>query len=119
MARYLRIALLWLSFLALPLHAVAGQFAPACPVAGHHGPDSSMLEVRAAGPGTAQSCDVPDSPAQSCRGAAGCQAPGVPLFAAPTDVVGVSPAAPGATVPAWAIQFGTGAPDRPPRPFIS
>lgn len=119
MARRFRIVLLWLSLLALPLHAVAGQFAPACMGADHRGPNVSMVDVLAAGLDAAQSCDVPDAAAGSCPGAAGCQAPGVPLFAAPTDVGGVSAAMPGTAVAAWSIQFGTGAPDRPPRPFIS
>lgn len=121
MARFVRVALFWLSLFALPLHGMAGVTTLACP--GDGGVMLSMAGM--AGQAASASSDVQahdpmvvnelDTSNANCIGESVCQASAA-LPALHVEVPSDMPAsAPARLVPASLIRFFTGGPDRPPR----
>ena len=128
MARGIRMALLWLSLFALPLHGMAGVTTFVCPSdngmvlstlgmgmqaismsAGVQADDNSMVVAD----------DLSDMSKANCVGNAVCHA-SIALVAARFDALSAMPASvPASFVPAWPIRFFTGGPDRPPRSIFA
>jgi hypothetical protein len=127
MTRWLRIALVWLSLLAVSLQGMAGAAVAACGTSGA-GMESTFLASAVLLPAPDDSpmaehpsppCSLSDTSEMSCQGAAACQAP-VALVSSDSVAAGaVAAGAPATSVPAQELRFGTGAPDRPPRSFIA
>lgn len=124
MARFIRVALFWLSLFALPLHGMAGVATLACPadggvmlpMAGMEGQAASVWsDVQAHDPMVANALDELGISKANCIGESVCQASAA-LPALHVEAPSAMPAsAPARLVPASLIRFVTGGPDRPPR----
>lgn len=122
MSRWIRLAVMWLSLFAIPLHGMAGVTTIGCHSEG------KMAASAPQGDGThATSAAEPHADAMAAGGdgsrmpKAGCGAnlichAGVALLPARPDVAAASLAvAPPADTPSSVIHFLTGGPERPPR----
>jgi hypothetical protein len=130
MVRRLRTALLWLSFLALPLQGMAGTLMLMCMTDGHD-MMAAVAPAEYGGAGAmpagsmtsnhddAAAGDSVELPTLACDVGSVCFA-SVALPASPLDLPAAGPAiAPEAVVAASHVSFFTGGPDRPPRPAFA
>lgn len=127
MARCVRMALLWLSLFALPLHGMAGVTTFACPsdngmvsTLGMAMQATSMSpDVQADDNPMVVADDLSDMSKVNCVGNAVCHA-SIALVASRFDAPSAMPAsAPASFVPTSPIRFFTGGPDRPPRSIFA
>jgi hypothetical protein len=121
MARCVRMALLWLSLFALPLHGMAGVSTCASDNGMVRLTVSTGMQAPAISPGDSMvsADDLSDMSKADCVGNSVCQAP-VALLETRLDAQSAVPAsAPASFVPASPICFFTGGPDRPPRSIFA
>lgn len=126
MARWIRLAVWWLSLLAVPLHGMAGvttlgchfegQMAASAPQGGGtHGMPAAEPDADAMAAGD----DGSGMPKAGCGGNLICHA-AVALLPTRLDFAARSLAvAPPADMPASVIRFLTGGPERPPRSSLA
>lgn len=124
MARCVRMALLWLSLFALPLHGMAGVTTLVCLSDNDMALSTVGMQATSTSPGIqadhmASAVDLSNMSKVNCGGNAVCHA-SVALPATHFDVGSAVPAtAPATFVPASVIGFLTGGPDRPPRSIFA
>ncbi|CAG1016476.1 hypothetical protein BURC_01348 [Burkholderiaceae bacterium] len=129
MVRCLRTVLLWLGFIALPLHGVAGVTTRLCLSDGHdlvHAMEAahsttvaSITPCNHTSEGMSSPSDSPKLVKVKCGTGAVCIA-SVALATNPLRIAAAAPAAaPAQPVPVSVDRFFTGGPDRPPRTSLA